>query len=94
MTEWRRHSSRSSMFERCTSTIGILEDLERVVDRIAVVRPRARVDDQPVRRGRSASWIHSMYSPSLFVCRQRTLSSSSLRPLVDLRLELVDQRPP
>ena len=25
-----------------------LEDVERVVDRVAVVRPRARVDDQPV----------------------------------------------
>ena len=30
-----------------------------------------------------------MYSPSLFVCRQRALMSSALRPLVDLRLELV-----
>ena len=44
----RRHSSRSSMFERCTSTTGTLKQLDRVADRVAVVRPGARVDDDAV----------------------------------------------
>ena len=48
MTDVRRHSSRSSTFERCTSTIGIVEQLERVVDRPRVVRPGAGVDDDAV----------------------------------------------
>ena len=53
-TEMRRCGSRASMSERCTSTKGAPEQLERVADRPLVVGPGARVDDGAVHRARPA----------------------------------------
>ena len=86
-TEKRRHSSRSSMFERCTSTTGTVKSSSGVVDRPRVVRPRAGVDDHAVRP--VVRLVAPVDELALVVRLPAAHGALELeRPLVDPRLEL------
>src|SRR5262245_32204856 len=70
-----------------------LEQLERVPDRVAVVRPRGRVDDdavRPVERFMDPVDVLALVV-RLFALRTR---ADIARPLVDARLELSERQPP
>ena len=69
-----------------------VEDLERVVDRVAVVRPGAGVDDQAVGVAVGVVDPARCTRPRCSSAGSGRRASSSLRPLVDLRLELVQAR--
>src|SRR5436190_5961397 len=66
---------------------GNARQLQRVANRVAVVRPRARVDDRPV--GDLAQAVEALYELTLVVgLKERRLETELASVLLDLELEL------